>query len=178
MMSCVSKLLLSVSQTDKKKFDHVQLEEWLQIFSSASVLVNSIWKIALRCLEEVWRRSSGKLEDQLFDSSAWRSSKIRIAINQKPMVSMPSTFSAGLYIKSVQICDKSTDPWSLILVGLRSPEAGAVRLRERPLIVIVFKYLKSGKHGSEVCGHRALVFRNHLHLDNISDHLLWTWIGS
>ena len=29
---------------------------------------------------------------------------------------MPSTISAGLYLKSVQICDKSTDPWSSTLL--------------------------------------------------------------
>ena len=40
MMSCVSKLLLSVSITDKNKIDHVQLEEELQIFSLSSVLFN------------------------------------------------------------------------------------------------------------------------------------------
>ena len=28
------------------------------------------------------------------------------------MMSMPSTISAGLYLKSVQTCEKLTDPWS------------------------------------------------------------------
>ena len=52
----------------------------------------------------------------LFGSTPRRPWELRITTIQKPMISMPSTISAGLYLKSVQTCDKSTDPWSWTLL--------------------------------------------------------------
>ena len=52
----------------------------------------------------------------LFGSTPRRPWELRITTIQKPMMSMPSTISAGLYLKSVQTCDKSTDPWSWTLL--------------------------------------------------------------
>ena len=48
----------------------------------------------------------------LFGSTPRRPWELRITTIQKPMMSMPSTISAGLYLKSVQTCEKFTDPWS------------------------------------------------------------------